>query len=258
MPSSVLSCQEHCSWLWSLISTLWQTLFIPRTTARSLRARLRTDMLRQIKKLAMRQLRELGPSGISLRQIARDLDMVSSALYRYFPGRDELLTALIIDAYDAVGERAEKTFSATVDRPPRQRWLAVCDAMRSWARTHPDEYALIYGSPLPGFRAPQDTISPAARVALVLMQILGEAIDRRPDLGRDRALAPALAADLAKLRQTTFPGVPEPLLADALTAWTQLLGSISLELFGHLHNVVEEFDALFSYEMGLMADRLGL
>lgn len=244
--------------MWSTLSGVWHTLRIPRTTRQSIRDQSRATMLRQIKKLALHQLREVGASDLSLRQIARDMDMVSSALYRYFPGRDELLTALIIDAYDAVGEQAEKTFAASAGRPPRERWLSVCHSVRGWARAHSDQYALIYGSPLPGYRAPQDTIPPAARVALVFLQILRVALAQQPRLAAARQLPPVLAADLARLRATAFPDVPESLLIGVLVAWTQLLGSISLELFGHLHNVVEEFDALFAYEMELMADQLGL
>jgi hypothetical protein len=90
------------------------------------------------------------------------------------------------------------------------------------------------------------------------VQVLREALERQADLGKERTLPPALAADLARLHETTFPDVPEPLLADVLTAWTQLLGSVSLELFGHLDNVIADFDALFAYQMALMADRLGL
>jgi AcrR family transcriptional regulator len=185
--------------------------------------------------------------------------MVSSALYRYYPSRDDLLTALIIDAYDAVGEHAEKTRASVLAQSPRQQWLSVCGSMRAWARAHPDQYALIYGSPLPDYRAPVNTVSPAARVALVLVQVLAERLGQPPALGEPRQpLSPALTADLARLRAESFPAVPEPLLAAVLAAWTQLLGSISLELFGHLHNVVEDFDALFDYEMELMANHLGL
>ena len=231
---------------------------MPRVTAHSIREGARAQMLRHIKKLALRQLHDGGPANLSLRQIARDLHIVSSAIYRYYPSRDDLLTALIVDAYDAVGEQAEKTRAACRDQSPRQQWLSVCRSMRAWARAHPDQYALIYGSPLPDYRAPLDTVSPAARVALVLVEVLRERLAQSPPLPVGRPLSADLAADLARLRAESFPSVPEPQLAGVLAAWTQLLGSISLELFGHLHNVVENFDALFDYEMDLMLDSLGL
>ena len=91
--------------------------------------------------------------------------MVSSAVYRYFPSRDDLLTALIIDAYDAVGERAEAAERASRNRGADARWLSVCEAVRAWALADPHEYALIFGSPVPGYAAPEATIAPASITA---------------------------------------------------------------------------------------------
>ena len=118
---------------------------------RTARERARAELSREIKEGARRQLAATGADGISLRAVARELGMASSALYRYYPSRDDLLTALIIDAYDAIGEAAEE---AIADEKPdeswgRDRWLAACHAIRGWALDHPHEYALIYGSPVP-------------------------------------------------------------------------------------------------------------
>ena len=86
--------------------------------------------------------------------------MVSSAIYRYFPSRDDLLTALIVDGYNAIGEVAEQADAACPAGEYTGRWLAVCRAVRDWALAHPHEYALVYGSPVPGYQAPQQTIGP--------------------------------------------------------------------------------------------------
>src|ERR1700753_3724645 len=128
------------------------------------RQRARAELTREIKQEARRQLGAAGAQQLSLRAVARQLGMVSSALYRYFPSRDDLLTALIIDAYDALGARAEKAFDQAASPDARGRWRAVCQAVRSWAISHPHEYALIYGSPVPGYQAPQETVAPAGRV----------------------------------------------------------------------------------------------
>lgn len=136
---------------------------------RTARDRARAELTQEIKDEARRQLAEVGAQGLSLRAVARELGMVSSALYRYFPSRDSLLTALIVDAYNAIGEAAEKA-----DDPaerPRTRWRLIWQATRAWARQHPHEYTLIYGSPIPGYQAPQDTVAPAARVALALAEV---------------------------------------------------------------------------------------
>src|SRR6516162_10271550 len=119
--------------------------------SRTARERVRAELTREIADTARRHLATQGAAGLSLRAVARELGMVSSAVYRYFPSRDDLLTALIVDAYDAVGEVAE---AAT---PPAAagvlaRWLALTGAIRGWARANPQEYALIYGSPVPGYQ----------------------------------------------------------------------------------------------------------
>ena len=142
------------------------------------RERVRAELSREIKEEARRQLAASGADGLSLRAVAKELGMVSSALYRYYPSRDDLLTVLIIDAYDALGAAAEGAIApgqAAAGRaaPARDRWLAACHAIRDWARANPHEYALIYGSPVPGYRAPEATIGPAARVPLAFAVLLG-------------------------------------------------------------------------------------
>src|SRR4051812_40311512 len=135
------------------------------STAQGARARARIEVTAAIKDEARKQLAEDGATKLSLRAVARELGMVSSALYRYFPSRDDLLTALIVDAYDAVGEAAEHALAKQRKAAsPAARWIAVCRAVRAWALAHPHEYALIYGSPVPGYTAPEATIGPAARV----------------------------------------------------------------------------------------------
>src|SRR4051812_34165194 len=140
-------------------------------TAASIRARVRAEMTEEIKAAARRHLAADG-ANLSLRAVARELGMVSSAIYRYFASRDELLTALIVDAYDAIGSAAERA-EAAVDRADlRGRWLTACRAVREWALANPHEYALLYGSPVPGYAAPQDTVPPASRVPVLISGIL--------------------------------------------------------------------------------------
>ena len=133
------------------------------TTAPTARARARAEITDEIKSVARRQLAEQGSAALSLRAVAREVGMVSSAVYRYFPSRDDLLTVLIVDAYDAVGAAAEQALAARRRGGVVSRWVGVSAAIRTWALAHPHEYALIYGSPVPGYAAPQDTIDPAAR-----------------------------------------------------------------------------------------------
>jgi AcrR family transcriptional regulator len=236
---------------------------------RTARERARAELTREIKEGARRQLADTGADGISLRAVARELGMASSALYRYFPSRDDLLTALIIDAYDAVGEAAEQAIA--VGKPDeswgRDRWLAACHAIRGWALAHPHEYALIYGSPVPGYRAPEATIGPAARVPLAFVGVLAAATeagelgdDAGAHAGPDTA-ADALADGLADQAAALSAALASPVAPDALVrgviAWTQLFGMISWELFGQFVGSFEPADALFAHAADQLATFVG-
>jgi AcrR family transcriptional regulator len=226
-----------------------------------IREKARAELLTEIKRLAREQLSTAGPSALSLRQIARDLDLVSSAIYRYYPSRDELLTELIVDAYNALGEAAENAdnHAALAHRGPRQRWVAVSDAVRSWALAHPSEFALIYGSPVPGYVAPVDTVPPATRLSTVLVNILAAADQQGSGSGSTHEPIPRpLKAELKKLASDVGLPIPEALMARGMASWVHLLGLISFELFGHLNNVVSERDTFFAYQTQRMADFVGL
>ncbi|WP_418955647.1 TetR/AcrR family transcriptional regulator [Streptomyces tritici] len=227
------------------------------TSVQGARARARVEITAAIKDEARRQLAAEGAAKLSLRAVAREVGMVSSALYRYFPSRDDLLTALIVDAYDAVGEAAETALAAA---PPEAdhlaRWTAVCRAVRAWALAHPHEYALIYGSPVPGYRAPQDTVGPAARVGLVLIGIVREAytsdrIALPPLDARLRPEAERIAADIA-------PDLPPAVAVTLVAVWAQLFGTISFEVFGQFHRVVEDRDAFFDDAAARLGREAGL
>ena len=226
------------------------------STAHSARARARIEVTAAIKDEARRHLAAEGAVKLSLRAVARELGMVSSALYRYFPSRDDLLTALIIDAYDSVGAAAETARDATADATPTRRWVAVCEAVRAWALTHPHEYALIYGSPVPGYTAPETTVPSAARVGLVLIGILRDAIKGPgvtfPPLPADlRPEAERLAADIA-------PDLPPEVSAALVAAWAQLFGLIGFELFGQFNRVIEDRDTFFRHAVRQLARGVGI
>ena len=137
------------------------------------------------------------------------------------------------------------------------RWVSVSAAIRTWALAHPHEYALIYGSPVPGYAAPQDTIDPAARVAVALLQIVVDGVASGEISTTESLPVPrTVHADFAGLRDAVAPGVPDAVLSRTLLAWSQLFGSISLEMFGHLHNVIHDYDAYFELQMRHTAEFL--
>jgi AcrR family transcriptional regulator len=230
-----------------------------RTAPRTARERVRAELTREIKDEARRQLASEGASSLSLRAVARQLGMVSSALYRYFASRDDLLTALIVDAYDAIGAAAEDADRGCRGADCGARWLAVGRAIRQWAREHQQEYALVYGSPVPGYRAPEETIGPASRVTLVLAGIVAEAQGSgHTELPGSWQLGPALGEDARRVAELAMPGVPPEVVVRALMAWTQLFGIVSFELFGHMVGVLEALDDFFDQAMRWTAESLGL
>jgi AcrR family transcriptional regulator len=225
-----------------------------RLTARD---RARAELTAEITAIARRQLGEVGAAALSLRAVARELGMASSALYRYFASRDDLLTRLIIDGYDALGAAAEPADDPKA--PSRMRWLAVCRAVRAWALAHPHEYALLYGSPVPGYRAPADTVEAAARVGVVLGRILGDAARRGELLTATGERDTGLVSDAAvAVLGGEHPALDDAVRVRALLAWSALYGTISFELFGHFVGSVEDADRYFDRAMADLAALIGL
>jgi AcrR family transcriptional regulator len=222
----------------------------------SARERVRAEVTGEITEAARRQLAEVGAAAVSLRAVARAVGMVSSAVYRYFPSRDDLLTRLIIDGYDDLGAAAEAADAPGA--PPLERWLAVCRAVRAWALAHPHEYALLYGSPVPGYRAPEATVAAASRVGVVLGRILGDAARAGllPDGSGDRD--PTLVSDeTVAVLGGEHPAIDETVRVRALLAWTALFGTISFELFGHFVGSVEDGDRYFDRVVTDLAHLVG-
>jgi AcrR family transcriptional regulator len=228
------------------------------------RDRARTETTAEIIAAARRQLAEVGPQQLSLRAVAREVGMVSSAVYRYFPSRDDLLTRLIIDAYEALAEHLQRAESVVPRADHRGRWRSACTAVRQWALENPHEYALVYGSPVPGYAAPQATVEPATRVSLVFLGVVRDACAagavHAPGLSSSgrRGLSRQLLAQLTGFGRELAPEVPADVLARVLMGWTQLFGMISFELFGHLVGSVDPSGPFFEHSVEQLADFVGI
>ncbi len=233
------------------------------TKVRGVRERAREALTREITDEARRQLGEHGAEGLSLRAVARELGMASSAIYRYFPSRDDLLTALIIDAFNAVGAHVEEAEAKQERGDHLARWQTACKAVRQWAHENPWEYALLYGSPVVGYRAPQATATPAARVPVVLLSIVADA-NKAGEL--QAVQGPPLTDEVsgeiehlvAILPDLALDKVLRSNLAAVIAAWTQLYGLLSFELWGHLEGVIDNREAMFEYATNQLAHLLGL
>lgn len=231
---------------------------------RTARERARAEITAEILQAGRRHLTTDGAAGLSLRAIARELGMASSAVYRYVASRDELLTRLIIEAYDSLGAAAEASEAMRAREDLAGRWSAICETVRGWALANPNEYALIYGSPVPGYVAPADTIAPASRVSALLVQILVDAAARGlrvPAAASDPIRPSGLAALVPVL--TVIPDVVTDVAVQAgLMVWAGLFGVVSFELFGQFKNVVGENpgdrEAFFAECVARWAGQLGI
>lgn len=219
--------------------------------AGGVRARVRAELTAEIKAAAGRQMAESGASSLSLRAIARELGMASSAIYRYFASRDELLTALIIDAYEDLADSIDAAV-AEVDADDRHaQFAALARALRTWAVNNPHEYALIYGSPVPGYAAPQDTIASAARVPQALLVLLMGGHETTKPIPKND-----LSTSLAGLIDYTERSIDVEALGQGVEVWAELFGLISLELFGHFTNTVTDPELFFEQAITRMASRV--
>jgi len=225
---------------------------------RTARAVARAELTRAILDSAGGQLAEVGPAALSLRAVARDLGMASSAVYRYFPSRDALLTALIVEAYDALGAAMEEAEGAVARGDLKGRWRAAGEALRGWAVAHPHQYALTYGSPVPGYAAPRDTVAPALRPPLVLLGVVRDAQTAGRTVEGPARVAAAERTALEPVLALLEPPLEAAHAVRALAAWSTLFGHLSLELFGHLHGGVLDYETHWTTVVDLTAADLGL
>ena len=232
------------------------------TTARSpRRERVRRATVEEIKAVARAQMAAEGTAGVNLRAIAREMGMTAPALYRYFASRDDLVTALVTDAYDALADAMEAAVDAAGPGRHAERLRAAFGAFRAWGLAHPTEWALIFGSPIPGYVAPETTRPAGVRYTDLLGRLLAEAYaDGSLDPARiDLRTPPALARQVEELqRRRGGPALPAPLLAFGVGAWARLHGLVTLEVFGHLAPAVGDGDALFEQELEAIVAQSGL
>ncbi|MFI5798606.1 TetR/AcrR family transcriptional regulator [Streptomyces sp. NPDC051677] len=205
------------------------------------RERYRAQVRAEIKQRAWEQIATAGASALSLNAIAKQMGMSGPALYRYFAGRDDLITELIRDAYRSLAD----TFRAAVDSGAGVSGLA--HALRAWALDDPHRYFLIYGTPVPGYHAPDDITVIASEIMRSLLDACGDAPSDAPS---DAPESP-FAASLEGLGRPWADGHPAPpaTLHRALTLWTRLHGVLSLELAGHFTNMGFDPADLFTAEL---------
>jgi AcrR family transcriptional regulator len=211
----------------------------------------------QIIEFGRRHLVDHGAAGLSLRAIARDLGMVSSAVYRYVSSRDELLTLLLVDAYADLADTVDRARDSAAEL-----WsddvIAIARAARKWAVAHPARWALLYGSPVPGYHAP------AERTVVVGTRVVGAFLDAvaagiaTGDIRLTNDVAPQpMSSDFERLRQEFgFPG-DDHVVARCFLLWAGVVGAISLEVFGQYGaDTLTDPEAVFDAQVRLLVSML--
>ncbi len=203
---------------------------------------------------------QLGTAGLALRPIARELGLTATALYRYFPSLDDLITALIVEAFNALADSLETARNGAAQAPVLERLRTVLLAYREYAVSHPTDFELIYGSPIPGYDAPREVTVPAASRSLTaIVPLLEEALQTgalTPAPPYD-VLPPAAQDQLTRLRE--HDGYPESERALYLTVvgWTVIHGMIMLELFGHTPPLIGDPAEFYAAQVDRLIVSLG-
>jgi AcrR family transcriptional regulator len=218
-----------------------------RSQAPTRRARQRATTIGEIKTLARRQLAEQGAGGLSLRAIAREMGTVPSALYRYFRSSGDLITALCADAYGSLADALAAARDAQPLGEHAGRWLAICQAYREWSLRNPSDFALIFGTPVPGYQAHAEVIAAASRLTAVPVEVFSAAVAAGAAQPGRTQVPPGL--QVGELWQTLMSGrAPSDdarLAGIALSAWASLLGYLVAEIFGSLRQLIDDTDSLY-------------
>ncbi|MFJ4582498.1 TetR/AcrR family transcriptional regulator [Streptomyces echinatus] len=207
------------------------------------RERYRAQVREEIKKHAWEQIATAGASALSLNAIAKRIGMSGPALYRYFASRDELITELIRDAYRSLAD----TFRARAEAGAGLDGLA--HALRAWALDDPQRYFLVYGTPVPGYHAPEDTTRITSEIMAVLLDACAA---EQPPAAPPSPLETHLAGHRDWAGQ--HPAPPSA-LRRALAFWTRLHGVLSLELAGHFTGMGFDPARLYTAEAEAVAGR---
>jgi AcrR family transcriptional regulator len=218
------------------------------------RERARTATLAQIKTIALRQLSDGGVGAISLKAIALEVGLTGPAIYRYVASRNELLTELIIDAYDDLAAALDAVARAGTSDPWQVQVNALADAYRAWALVQPHRYRLLFSAPVPGYDANALRLVEAADSSMAaFLNVYARA-------GVGAAVEQPLGKTLTKqlrawaVKRSRDPGTPETLYQGVIT-WTRLHGFVSLEIEGAFASMGIDPDAVFHREVAALTAR---
>ena len=215
----------------------------------------------EIMEVARKHIAEQGAAALSLREIARQMRLTAPALYRYFKDRDDLVTALIVTAFRSFAD----TLQAARDRQPTDdyagQFFAIALAYRRWAYAHPQDYMLIFGTPIPNYKAPFEITQPEAKRG---MDVLIDALDAADQAGRLKPgsvyakPSPALQTQLCRWRKDFGYNASTTVLYLAVVSWSRLHGWLSLEIENHLEPFLGDTDEIYRSQIMELGKAYGI
>jgi AcrR family transcriptional regulator len=216
----------------------------------------------KIKAIARQQMMENGTAGISLRGIAREMEMTAPAIYNYYPRLDDLITALLVDAFTGLADAIDKAIASTNNH--REQLIGASSAYRNWANANKADFQLIYGNPIPNYEAPRELTVPLATRPLVsFYRVMMEAYHGGElSIPTEYASVPKSIEDfVAAFLYPQYPqtaDLPISLYYLMTLLWTRIHGIVMLEIFGHLEPTIGDSDAFFTNEIAIFLNNIGL
>jgi AcrR family transcriptional regulator len=227
------------------------------------RDRVRAATTKEIKETARHILVTSGPDAVSLRAIAREMGMTAPALYRYFGSREDLIRGVIADIFSQL--TADVTLAiqtaARDDDDPTKKMVAACREFREWALLHQGQFALIFGSPLPGLKDGGGDVADECgrQFAGVYFALFRELWMRNPfPVPAPEEIDPGLRAQLEQFAAVLGSDLPLGAILRFLRCWTKLYGAVTMEVFGHIGFALDDAAAMFDLTLAELAADLGL
>lgn len=203
-----------------------------------------------IKEAAWKQITEFGAPALSLRAIARELKITAPAIYNYFPDRDALVTALIIDAYTSFGDWQIEARDSASNDDLHKKLEAIGLAYRNWAHTYPQRYQLIFGTPIPGYTAPREKVFPSSARSISALFSVVEKFHAAGKLNIDTVPAVSETYKTHYERwKTYFDEINHSSVFVAMIIWARVHGIVSLEIQGNLPAFGKKGNALYLFEL---------
>jgi len=224
------------------------------------RERLRLQTIDEIKTAAWQQIAKEGAVALSLRAVAREVGITAPGLYRYYPSRDALVTALMIEAFNSFSEALETSRDACKPDDHISRFREVCKAYFQWAVSSPQKYALIFYTPVPGYTLDKESGPAAQRGFLVLQNVIGEAYMAEKITGdaASMRMPAALKSQYEVLKKIGMPYVPI-VTHLALSTWSTIHGMASLYLYGYFSGfLADQSESFVDLEIEKMIRTLGI